>query len=85
MSNFSKNKFQRFAYGFDFRANSKQKITWTSYYDYEEENDKDYFKLFLIPSLEYVFDNTLWYETYPVEGRRISIKYLNSVLNKDLS
>ena len=79
------NKFQRLTYGLDFRVNSKQDIIWTSLYNYKEENNKDYFKLFLIPSVEYIFDNTLWYETYPVEGRRLSIKYLNSALNKDLS
>ena len=79
------NKFQRFNYGFDFRVNSKQNIIWTSYYENTEEPDKDYFKLFLIPSLEYTFDNTLWRETYPVEGKRLSVKYLSSVLGEESS
>ena len=79
------NKFQRINFGFDFRINSKQDIQWTDYYNYKETADKEYFKLFLIPSIEYTFDNTLWYETYPIEGRRFSIKYLNSVLNKNIS
>ena len=82
---FAINKFQRFNYGFDLRSNSKQEIFWDTYYDNYEEADKDYFKVFLVPSLEYTFDNTLWRETYPVEGRRISVKYLNSVLGKSNS
>ena len=79
------NKFQRLSYGFDLRANSKQNIIWSTYYNNTEQADKDYFKLFLIPSIEYTFDNTLWSSMYPVEGRRISVKYLNSVLNKEAS
>ena len=79
------NKFQRFNYGFDLRANSKQNIIWSTYYNNTEQADKDYFKLFLIPSIEYTFDNTLWSSMYPVEGRRISVKYLNSVLSKEAS
>ena len=79
------NKFQRFNYGFDLRANSKQEIIWTSYYENTENPVEDYFKLFLIPSLEYTFDNTLWRETYPIEGKRLSIKYLNSILGKKIS
>ena len=38
------NRFQRFNYGFDLRANSKQDITWTTYYNNSEKGDKDYFK-----------------------------------------
>ena len=82
---FAINKFQRINFGIDLRANSKQNIIWEDYYNYKEQADKDYFKLFLIPSVEYTFDNTLWYETYPVEGKRLSVKYLNSVLGKNTS
>ena len=82
---FAINKFQRINYGFDLRSNSKQEIIWSTYYDNDEVADKDYFKIFLIPSLEYTFDNTLWRETYPIEGRRMSVKYLNSVLGKSNS
>ena len=82
---FAINKFQRINFGVDLRANSKQNIIWEDYYNYEEKADKNYFKLFLIPSVEYTFDNTLWYETYPVEGKRLSIKYLNSLLDKNSS
>ena len=77
------NRFQRLNYGFDLRANSKQDIIWSTYYNNSEQGDKDYFKVFLIPSLEYTFDNTLWQETYPVEGRRMTVKYISSVLGKE--
>ena len=37
-----------------------------------------------MPFLQYNYDNTLWQETYPVKGKRIYLKYMNSLLNKNL-
>ena len=68
---FAINKFQRVNYGFDLRSNSKQEIIWSTYYDNDEVADKEYFKIFLIPSLEYTFDNTLWRETYSRRSKNV--------------
>ena len=81
---FSINKFQRFDFGLDFSEYSKQYLTWTTPYDYKEENDEAYKKRFFMPFIQYNYDNTLWQETYPVKGKRIYFKYMNSLLNKNL-
>ena len=77
-------RFQRLDFGLDFSEYSKQYLTWTTLYDYTEENDEDYKKRFFMPFLQYNYDNTLWQETYPVKGKRIYLKYMNSLLNKNL-
>ena len=78
------NKFQRFDFGLDFTEYSKQELTWTTMYDYTEENVAGYKKRFLMPFVQYNYDNTLWQETYPVKGKRIYFKYMSSILNKNL-
>ena len=82
---FSINKFQRFDFGFDFNEYSKQYLTWSNMYDYTEEEDEEYKKRFFIPFIQYNYDNTLWYGTYPAKGKRLYIRYLNSLLNDNLS
>ena len=77
-------RFQRLDFGFDFSQYSKQFLTWTTMYDYTEDNDEDYEKQFFMPFIQYNYDNTLWQETYPVKGKRIYIRYMNSLLNKNL-
>ena len=74
------NRFQRVRFGVDIKRDSKQDLDWIDIYNYNEIPDLEYTKNFLIPSVEYSFDNTLWYETYPIKGRRLSIKHINSIL-----
>ena len=78
-------KFQRFTSGLEMKINLMDSIIWSDNINYEEINDSEYTKLFFIPFLEYSYDNTLWYETYPVKGKRLSLRYFNSLLNSSSS
>jgi len=88
-SSYAINKFQRFTSGFEIKRDLLDEFIYkfdshdNVYFD--EINKKEYTKSFLIPFLGYSFDNTLWYETYPIKGRRISLKYSNSILNSSSS
>jgi len=88
-SKYAINKFQRFTNSVEIKRDLLDefiyKIDNNDNIDYDEVNNKDYTKNFIIPSIGYDFDNTLWYETYPIKGRRISLRYSNSILNSESS
>ena len=88
-SNYAINKFQRFNAGFEIKLDLMDefiyKLDSQDNISFDEINNKEYTKSFLIPFLGYSFDNTLWYETYPVKGGRVSLRYSNSILNSSSS
>ena len=88
-SSYAINKFQRFTNGLEMKRDLLDEFIYKLDSDghiyHDEINNKDYTKNFIIPFIEYNFDNTLWYETYPIKGRRMHFKYSNSILASESS